>query len=534
MRKQIAALVLLAVVSGFAFAGGGAESDAAGAGSSFPAGEFVSYPLNTDQTLSYWRFAPFGGAMDSEDVGGTPYGRALAEKTGVTVEWLHPVEGQEQEQLNLLVASGDLPDIIEYNWLSQYSGGPEKAIQDGVILDLSDLAAAQAPHFWTYLQANLDVSKMARTDSGLLYSMPFVRGDARLMSFFGLVVNKALLDEVGLDLPVTMDDWYEMLTAFKDAGVASPLTFESWMLGSGTGSPFVGAYGIGWDFYLDDRGDVQFGPIRPEFRDFLAEFSRWYDEGLLDADIATVDRNIVLSKLTNRDAGAAMGYRGSRMGAWIAATEGLDGYDFTGIQYPTLEEGDTPMFSQLDFPVNGYGAAVSTMSSNPELALRFIDFNYSEEGHILNNFGVEGESFVWDDGYPKITDLILNNPSFAASQISQIYLRSSTSGPFVQDWRYTEQGGFQYPAQLEAMPRWTFSDMADHRMPLVTPTPEESEELAEIMTEVNTYKSEMFWKFVFGSEDLSSFDEYVSVIEDLGIARAIEIQEAALARYNAR
>lgn len=34
-------------------------------------------------------------------------------------------------------------------------------------------------------------------------------------SFIGLVVRKDLLDKAGLDIPVTLDDWYEALVAFK-------------------------------------------------------------------------------------------------------------------------------------------------------------------------------------------------------------------------------------------------------------------------------------------------------------------------------
>lgn len=53
----------------------------------------------------------------------------MAGQTGVTVEFQHPASGQEKEQFNLIVADGSLPDIMEWQWVKQYPGGPEKGNQ---------------------------------------------------------------------------------------------------------------------------------------------------------------------------------------------------------------------------------------------------------------------------------------------------------------------------------------------------------------------------------------------------------------------
>lgn len=534
MLNKHFSILSIALLSFALFANGNKEAPQ-GSADLFPEGQFISYPLETSGSISYWVGLPGTPAMQSENLGGTPYGKALRDATGIEVEWLHPVEGQSDEQLNLLIAAGDLPDIIEYNWITSFQGGPEKAVQDGVVRQLNDLIERQAPHYRKYLEENRDIEKLVKTDTGKLFSFPFIRGDERLMVFFGMVVNKSLMNDVGIEaLPETIDDWYVMLKAFKDAGVQSPLTFESWMLGSGQGSPFASAFGTSMGFHLDEEGKVAYGPVQPGFKDFLSEFAKWFDEGLLDRDITTVDRNIVLAKMSTRKAGAAMGYRGSRMGAWIAATEDLEGYEFAGTKYPVINRGDTPKFGQMDFPANGRGAAITSTTSKVELATRFLDFGYSEDGHNLNNFGIPGESYEWIEGYPKMTDLIMNNPDYAPSHISHIYLRSSWGGPFIQDFRFTEQSGFAYPEQRAATDLWAQTDMAKYRMPLVTPTPDESDELNQIMSEVNTYQSEMFWKFIFGAEDLNGFDDYVNVIKDMGIDRAVEIQQSALDRFNAR
>jgi len=68
----------------------------------------------------------------------------------------------------------------------------------------------------------------------------------------------------------------------------------------------------------------------------------------------------------------------------------------------------------------------------------------------------------------------------------------------------------------------------------VTPTASESGKFASIMNDVNTFKDEMFNKFIMGAEPLDNFDKYVKTIEGMGIQDAIKIQQAALERYNKR
>ena len=59
-------------------------------------------------------------------MGDAPFFKELMKRTGVEIEFIHPPAGEEASQLNLMVASGDLPDLIEYSFLA-YKGGPEKA-----------------------------------------------------------------------------------------------------------------------------------------------------------------------------------------------------------------------------------------------------------------------------------------------------------------------------------------------------------------------------------------------------------------------
>lgn len=168
------------------------------------------------------------------------------------------------------------------------------------------------------------------------------------------------------------------------------------------------------------------------------------------------------------------------------------------------------------------------------MAARLLDYGYSEAGHMLFNFGIEGTSYKLENGYPKYTDLIMKNPDkLAPAQAMSMYIRANYSGPFVQDKRYIEQY-LALPTQRDAVGIWQKTDMGKYQLPPITPTPEESSEFAKIMTDINTLVDEMTLKIILGTEPLDSFEKYQEKMKSLKLDRAIQIQKAALDRYNKR
>ena len=90
------------------------------------------------------------------------------------MEYIHPNDQQTAEQFNLMIASDELPDVIEYDWTGRsagsYPGGPEKAIQDGVILELNDLIDQYAPNLKKNLKRIRCLIKWSRqTAANIMY-----------------------------------------------------------------------------------------------------------------------------------------------------------------------------------------------------------------------------------------------------------------------------------------------------------------------------------------------------------------------------
>ena len=166
-------------------------------------------------------------------------------RTGVEVTFIHPAQGQEQESFNLMFACNDLPDMIYAHGSRDYPGGPEKAISDGVIIRLNDVIADHAPNLNALFDQNSEWLKAAKTDTGTLYMFPFIRGDDYLMVFFGPQLRRDWLDQLGLEVPETLAEWEQVLTAFKSEGLVEyPLTFTNFRRGRGMNrSAFIQPFG---------------------------------------------------------------------------------------------------------------------------------------------------------------------------------------------------------------------------------------------------------------------------------------------------
>lgn len=488
------------------------------------------------EQLTYWVALNSNVSATLQNAGDIKVYQKLEEITGTKVKFQHPPAGSEQDSFNIMVSSGDLPDVIEHNW-AVVSGGPDKLIGDGTIIRLNELIDEHAPNLTKVLDDHPEYRKMITSDDGNIYLFPFLRGDDYLLTYNGLIIRQDWLDKLGLDMPETIDEWYTVLTAFKNGdpngnGQADeiPLRLDPGQLSMN--KAFIGAWGITDSFYQVD-GVVKYGPIQPEFKEFLQTMSRWYAEGLIDPDYLSGDSNLWDAKITNHTLGAFTGYTGSGIGRYMQLMEDKGGnFNLAGAPNVSLKKGEIPPLGQMDSPFTGYGAAITSKNANPEATVRWLDYKYGEEGHMLFNFGIEGESYTLESGYPTYTDKVLKHESLPIAQALAQYAMAGYSGPFVQDPRYMEQYS-SLPQQKAAIEVWMKASN-DRLMPVISPNEEESARYASIMNDVKTYYDEMLNKFIMGVEPIDQFESFVETIKSMGIEEAISIQQAALDRYNSR
>ncbi len=494
-----------------------------------------TYPIQTDVELDYWvglnaNVAAYAGSMNE-----TEMAKYLQEETGIKVNFIHPAAGQEKEKFNLMVASRDMEDIVEYDWYN-YTGGPDKAINDKVIYPLDEVLEKVSPNLKNYFEANPKVAAQVQTDAGQYYMYPFVTKDPKLRTVMGFMIRQDLLDQAGLEIPETIDEWETVLKAFKDMGVKTPITMQFKNGNMDLVNNFMGAYGLKSGFYLD--GDtVKFGQYEPAYRDYLTTMARWYQEGLIDTEFPDEDSKRISAAVISGEVGAVSGYNGSGFGSWIPALEAnVPGAKLTPVPYVTQNKGEVPFTGHMTGEVNGSGAAISTSCKNVEVAARLLDYGFSEAGHMMYNFGREGISYTMVDNVPTYTDIITDsekNGGLSISQAMSKYIRGCYNGPFEQDPDYLFQ---MYPLeeQKEGVTIWSQTDADKHLMPLVVMTEEENEEYSNIMKDVDVFREEKLAKIITGQESLDTLDSYFETLKSLNIERAIELKQQAYDRYLAR
>jgi putative aldouronate transport system substrate-binding protein len=502
----------------------------------------VSQPL----TLTYWAPMSSNVAASMKSFGEMACYVELEKRTGIHLDFQHPPLQQEQDQFNLLVASGKYPDIIEFDWLHSYAGGPSKAIKDGVILRLNDLIERYAPNLRKVLADHPDWRKQVVTDEGDIYAFPFLRGDPVLLTFMGPVIRRDWLDKVKLSVPRTLDDWHGMLKTFKDqspGGNGTTLPFSPWAgaipggwnawyaAGAFLRHAFIGAWGIAMGFYQVNN-TVMFGALQPEFQEFAKLMRGWFAEGLIDPDFPSTDQSSFDAKVTSGKLGSMITLDGNGIGKYSGLVKDPT-FKLLGAPYPVLKSGDKPLLGQRDdvFPGGG-SAAISTANKHLAETMKQLDYGFSDDGHMLFNFGIEGVSYTMVNGYPTYTDELMHNASLPPAQAMSRYIRGNFNGPFVQDKRYIEQY-YQLQEQKDALQTW-LEPSDERQMPPVTPTQEESRKFASVMNDVNSKYQEVLTKVITGEEPLDSLTGLPAQLKQIGIDDAIKIQQSALDRYNKR
>lgn len=503
------------------------ENDASSASQVILNGDEI-YPVKCDDELTFWGGWSEFLQADYADMSQTPLGKALEEQTGVKIKYIHPSSAQQDEQFNILLASDDMPDIINHHW-NTYSGGPDKAIQEKYIIPLNDLLEKYMPSLNKIINDNPDIAREMKTDSGNYYAVPFIRGDEWLTTYSGLILRKDWLDKAGLELPKTVDEFETVLSAFKKYSNSAPLVLSSGQIGN-----LIRMYNTDYGFYLDN-GKVKYGPLDSNYRDAVVNLKKWYDGGLIDKNFLSADSKYINAAVLNDDSGAYFSTVVSGIGN-LLEVKPYDSFDLVAAPNLTIDGSEVPEFSTISGRVDmNVGAAISTDCKNVELAARFLDFGYSEKGHMLYNFGIEGESYTMVDGYPKLTSLLTDNPDgLGFERISSRYLKAGSSGLFVQDSRFVEQS-LRFPKQqMEAYKTWSNTNMREHLMPSITLKADEVDEAANLENDITTYVKENTISFIIGKRDIAEYDDFINEINKLGIEKLTSMKQSALERYNKR
>ncbi|WP_229675760.1 extracellular solute-binding protein, partial [Saccharibacillus kuerlensis] len=119
-------------------------------------------------------------------------GKAITEKTGVTLNAEFAVSGTDQQKIALMIASGDYPEIIFPK------GETSKLVNAGAMVDLTDLIEQHAPNIKRIYGPYMNRLKFSKEDPSI-YTIPTntMVDNTYFDAGGGFEVQVAVLEELG-------------------------------------------------------------------------------------------------------------------------------------------------------------------------------------------------------------------------------------------------------------------------------------------------------------------------------------------------
>lgn len=538
MKKILSCLVLLAMlVSCFAVAS--AETTGRTGTTLFTCDE-NGYPDLGGVTITIWM--PLDSSMTEfiETNSDLKVIQNFEEMLNVNLEFIHPSVGAEQEGFSTMIATGDYPDMIFEGYVaSYYAGGVAMAYDDGLIYDYTELVSPETtPNYWSYVMADEYLAKAAVDDEGRnVHLGSQVSGSEDICTcMWGLMIREDLLKEAGLETPVTIDDWTNMLRKFKEMGVKYPLMINKsnyWR----TRNAFSSAWNIdALNFNLTADGKVVYGPATPEYKEYLSTIAMWYQEGLINPDFATDTQSDTWAMLASDEGGAVADhtYNYSTNYHTVLDVDNNPEEALVAAQMPKLNAEDP--LTRVMVTNRGFGKQkyICESSENKEACVALLDALYYPEIEFMFSNGIEGIGYNLNEmGYPVITNVEYDeNATVEEKQSMRLYNFETESD---SDLEYIITSKYCYGPQPD-----TCILYSQCGYDLLWPkgasfSAEEAEVIADHKTDIETYRDEMMMKFITGQADLETeYDAYLEQMNALGLQDMLEVYEASYARFLAR
>jgi putative aldouronate transport system substrate-binding protein len=465
-------------------------------------------------------------------------------KTGVKIVWDTVPQSSWKEKKNLMIASRELPDgfmasmSLDMNEISMLGA-------EGVLIPLEGLVDQYAPNVKTLMKEYPTYEPSVKSPDGHTYALASLE-ELGFDSFSAAIIRKDWLDKLGLKMPTTTEEFYQVLKAFKDrdasgTGRTIPFSFlykESQMINREVKREFewiflpFGVADNPYHIFIEDNGEVVFTASQPGFRDAIQYLHRLYSEGLLDVEIFTQDRTLLTNKIRQNNVGVYTDYR-LKLSMASPETEPL----YTLMPPPKGPRGDQ-RWLRAQIGISEGAFAITSACKYPEVAMRWLDYNNQEEVNIQNRYGMFKPA-----GWITNEALI---PSAAAPGKYEVNTRPGSVQP--NDWPFSSPISVMpvlSPRRLidkfvaEKGSNVAKNEVCDFYRPYLTKNPynypwrftlEELEELALLQTDLTNYidKTQAKWMADGGAE--REWDTYLQELKKYNVDRYLELYKTAYKR----
>lgn len=469
----------------------------------------------------------------------------LQDRTNAKFEFEYFTAADANQKLEIMISSGaKLPDVLcgfDLSESSIYTYGSQ-----GIFLPLDDYIDTIGVGMQDVFKRvdNKNLRSMMTSADGNIYYLPRYNEQIGNMWQLRSWINKTWLDTLGLDIPETTDELYEVLKAFA--------TQDPNGNGINDEVPLVGANGtkqqtadfLANAFIYNDMGDrwtVENGMLdvcynKPQWQDALRYMNKLCSENLLSALTFTMDDAQLTQLLASGDGVNVVG-------VFTSNSFGVTPEDERRLEYVPLPPltGPDGVCWAARFPFTPTSRYIITKDcENPELAYRLGDLMVTREASIFARWGEEGVDWVQpqegdvcmleDLGFePTVVPILeFGVPQNAHWFMSHCFVLELglNDGQAVNsdDPLYSERWvAYALPYYIDKAPAETVEQ--------IKYTADEEQAIREIRSTLKTYVDECMAGFITGAMDIErDWEYYLQELENIGLQQYIEISQTAYER----
>jgi putative aldouronate transport system substrate-binding protein len=452
----------------------------------------------------------------------TPVLQEMTKRIGIKLDYIVVPGEVLNEKLNLTMASGDLPDLmnLNVNYINQN-------LSSGAFLALNDLVDNTAPRLAKKMTPTVKKYVVNQLD-GKYYGIPLM-GTARYKE--GWLVRGDWLSKLGLKEPDTLDDWITVLRAFRDKdpdgnGKNDTIPFTYYAGTMRTNAILSNSFGFTeWWWSIID-GKPVYNPTHPRYKEAITWLANAYKEKLWDQEFVTASTKQWEERLSSGAAGATHGNL-ARSDMFNAVGRKINpSYNMIGVTPPAGPRGERG-YNTYSSTLPGYVTAVTKGCKNVDAAMKYLDFWFSDEGSILSTMGIKGVTYDVKDGKEvyigemAAPDAGTNIGLWAKWGINQqMFPRNYypvyydlVMGPNTKEAAKKAEAYFKDP------------------FPPLSFTKEESARVKEIVAAVEPMANQYMDRMVMGELPLTQWDAFQTDMKKAGVDELNQIYGAAYQRF---
>lgn len=429
-----------------------------------------------------------------------------------------------EENKQLLFASNELPDVF---LRCQFT--PEQianyGVTSGQMIPLEDLIASHAPNLTKILDENPSLRQAMTASDGHIYSIYPIDMSATGKIQFKQWINKKWLDTLGKEVPTTLEEFKDVLIAFRDGDPNGNGLRDEIPLGIRDADSVYalgGSFGLQRQFKdtynVDENGIVHNWLCDDEFKEYLIWLNELYEENLLWQDYYKGDNRAAWrSNLAGELYGAMyMPYSDVFLNCEL---------DYIGFK-PIIGPHGDQLWSDVQIGVAEKGSfALSNTCADPAAAIRWVDYFYGPEGEVFSAFGVEGVSYELDEnGSPQFKDEIINSPEGFMTALGKINLVPGGYFPSYRSDKTDHVVASERTKEVSAILMDYIPDQIYAKPPVGI---DDADRVTAIEQDLINFRKESTAKFILGEWDFDKWDEYCATMDQIGIRELEEIYQRA-------